>query len=178
MNGTIRTLLSEEQIQARVKELGARIREDFGDEPITLVAVLKGSFLFVADLMRAIPGEVRVEFLGVASYHGGTSSSGVVQITHDLRHGIEGQNCVLVEDIVDTGLTIDYLVRMLKVRGPRALRVATLLDKPDNREVEVELSYVGFRIPDEFVVGYGLDLGELYRNLPFVGTLAPHVYGG
>ena len=173
MNGSIRTLISQEQIQARVQELGARIREDFGDEPITLVAVLKGSFLFVADLVRAIPGEVRVEFLGVASYHGGTSSTGVVQLTLDLRHGIEGQNVILVEDIVDTGLTIDYLVRMLKVRGPRALRVATLLDKPDNREVAVELSYVGFTIPDEFVVGYGLDLGELYRGLPYVAVYSP-----
>ncbi|MES2640168.1 MAG: hypoxanthine phosphoribosyltransferase [Myxococcota bacterium] len=173
MNGTLQTLISEERIQTRVRELGLRIREDFPDQPITLVAVLKGSVLFAADLLRAIPGEVRIEFLGVASYHGGTSSSGVVQITHDLRHGIEGQNVILVEDIVDTGLTIDYLVRMLKVRGPRALHVATLLDKPDNREVEVELSYVGFTIPDEFVVGYGLDLGELYRGLPYVAVYSP-----
>ncbi len=173
MNGTLRTLISEEQIQARVRELGARIRADFGDEPVTVITVLKGSFLFAADLVRAISGEVRVEFLAVASYHGGTSSSGVVQIIQDLRHGIEGQNVVIVEDIVDTGLTIDYLVRMLKVRGPRALRVATLLDKPDHREVEVELSYVGFTIPDEFVVGYGLDLGELYRNLPYVAVYSP-----
>jgi hypoxanthine phosphoribosyltransferase len=173
MTGSIRTLISQEQIQARVAELGAQIRAEFGDEPVTLVAVLKGSFLFVADLVRAIPGEVRVEFLGVASYHGGTSSTGVVQLTLDLRHGIEDQNVILVEDIVDTGLTIDYLVRMLKVRGPRALRVATLLDKPDNREVEVKLDYVGFTIPDEFVVGYGLDLGELYRNLPYVAVYAP-----
>jgi hypoxanthine phosphoribosyltransferase len=173
MTGSIRTLISQEQIQARVAELGAQIRAEFGEEPVTLVAVLKGSFLFVADLVRAIPGEVRVEFLGVASYHGGTSSTGVVQLTLDLRHGIEDQNVILVEDIVDTGLTIDYLVRMLKVRGPRALRVATLLDKPDNREVEVELDYVGFTIPDEFVVGYGLDLGELYRNLPYVAVYAP-----
>ncbi|MFN7146301.1 MAG: hypoxanthine phosphoribosyltransferase [Myxococcota bacterium] len=173
MHGNLRTLLSEEQIQGRVRDLGAKIRADFGDEPVTVIAILKGSVLFAADLVRAIPGEVRMEFLGVASYHGGTSSTGVVQITHDLRHGIEGQNVVIVEDIVDTGLTIDYLVRMLKVRGPRALRVATLLDKPDNREIEVELAYVGFTIPDEFVVGYGLDLGELYRNLPYVAIYSP-----
>ncbi len=173
MNGTLQTLISEERIQARIRELGAQIRADFGDEPVTLIGVLKGSFLFLADLVRAIPGEVRVEFLGVASYHGGTSSTGVVQITQDLRAGIEGQNCILVEDIVDTGLTIDYLVRMLQVRGPRALRIATLLDKPDNREIAVELSYVGFTIPDEFVVGYGLDLGELYRNLPYVAVYTP-----
>jgi hypoxanthine phosphoribosyltransferase len=173
MNGTLRTLISEEQIRARVQELGAKIRADFPDEPVTLVGVLKGSFLFLSDVVRAVPGEVRVEFLGVASYHGGTSSSGVVQITQDLRASIEGQNVVLVEDIVDTGLTIDYLVRMLQVRGPKALRIATLLDKPDNREVEVELHYVGFSIPDEFVVGYGLDLGELYRNLPYVAVYVP-----
>ena len=173
MQGKLRTLLSTEQIQARIAELGAQIRADFGDEPITLVAVLKGSFLFVADLIRAIPGEVRIEFLGVASYHGGTSSSGVVQITQDLRQGIEGQNVVIVEDIVDTGLTIDYLVRMLQVRGPKSLQVASLLDKPDNREVEVSIRYVGFTIPDEFVVGYGLDLGELYRNLPYVAIYTP-----
>lgn len=173
VNDRLRVLISEDQIRDRVKELGATLRADFGDEPITVIAVLKGSFLFLADLVRAIPGEVRVEFLGVASYHGGTSSSGVVQITQDLRGNVEGQNCVLVEDIVDTGLTIDYLVRMLQVRGPKALKVATLLNKPDNREVEVQVDYVGFTIPDEFVVGYGLDLGELYRNLPFVAVYQP-----
>lgn len=173
MTGSLQTLISEERLQERVRELGARIRADFRDEPITLVAVLKGSFLFAADLLRAISGDVRIEFLGVASYHGGTSSTGVVQLTLDLRHGIEGQNVILVEDIVDSGLTIDYLVRMLKVRGPRSLSVATLLDKPDNREVEVQLSYVGFTIPDEFVVGYGLDLGELYRGLPYVAVYSP-----
>jgi hypoxanthine phosphoribosyltransferase len=173
MHGSLRTLVPEAQIQDRVRELGAQIRADHGDEPITIVAVLKGSFLFAADLCRAIPGAVRVEFLGVASYHGGTSSSGVVQITQDLRNGIEGQNVVVVEDIVDTGLTIDYLVRMLKVRGPKSLRVATFLNKPERREVEVELGYVGFTIPDEFVVGYGLDLGELYRNLPYVAIYTP-----
>lgn len=173
MHGTLHPLIEQEKIQARVRELGAEIRAAYGDEPITLVAVLKGSFLFAADLCRAIEGPVRVEFLGVASYHGGTSSSGVVQITQDLRNGIEGQNVLLVEDIVDTGLTIDYLVRMLKVRGPKSLRVATFLNKPDRREVEVELGYVGFTIPDEFVVGYGLDLGELYRNLPYVAVYSP-----
>lgn len=173
MNGTLRTLISEEQIKARIHALGQKIREDFPDEPVTLVAVLKGSFLFLADLCRAVPGEVRVEFLGVASYHGGTSSTGVVQITQDLRATVEGQNVILVEDIVDTGLTMDYLVRMLQVRGPKALRIATLLDKPDNREIDVELHYVGFTIPDEFVVGYGLDLGELYRNLPYVAVYVP-----
>lgn len=169
----VRVLISEDRLQERIKALGAQIRADYGDEAVTVIGVLKGSFLFMADLVRAIPGDVRVEFLGVASYHGGTSSSGVVQITQDLRRSIEGQHCLLVEDIVDTGLTIDYLLRMLQVRGPKSLKVASLLDKRANREVEVAVDYVGFDIPDEFVVGYGLDLGELYRNLPFVGVYVP-----
>ena len=169
----VRVLISEEQIRERITTLGAQIRADYGDEPITLIAVLKGSFLFLADLVRAIPGDVRVEFLGVASYHGGTSSTGVVQITQDLRASIEGHHCLIVEDIVDTGLTVDYLHRMLQVRGPKSLKVASLLDKPANREVDASVDYVGFSIPDEFVVGYGLDLGELYRNLPYVAVYVP-----
>lgn len=169
----LEVLIAESTIQARVRELGAQIRAEAGDQCITVIGVLKGSFLFLADLVRAIPGEVKVEFLGVASYHGGTESSGVVQITQDLRKPIEGAWCLLVEDIVDTGLTIDYLHRMLQVRGPRALRVVTLLDKPSNREVEARVDYVGFTIPDAFVVGYGLDLGELYRNLPYVAVYHP-----
>lgn len=170
---TIRPLFTEAQIAARVKELGAQIRADHGDVPITFIGVLKGSFLFLADLVRAVEGDATVEFLGVASYHGGTHSSGVVQITQDLRSSIEDRHCVVVEDIVDTGLTIDYLLRMLEVRGPRSVKVASLLDKPDNREVEVRVDYAGFTIPNEFVVGYGLDLGELYRNLPFIGVYQP-----
>jgi hypoxanthine phosphoribosyltransferase len=173
MSHNLRQLISAEQIAARVAELGARIRADHPDQAITVVAVLKGSFLFVADLVRAIPGDVRVEFLGVASYHGGTSSSGAVQIMQDLRGSIEGHAVVLVEDIVDTGLSMDYLLRTLAVRGPRSVRVASLLDKPGNREIEVKVDYVGFTIPDEFVVGYGLDLGELYRNLPYVAVYVP-----
>jgi hypoxanthine phosphoribosyltransferase len=173
MSQNLRELISAERIATRVAELGAQIRADHPDQTITVVAVLKGSFLFLADLVRAIPGDVRVEFLGVASYHGGTSSSGAVQITQDLRGSIEGHACVLVEDIVDTGLTMDYLLRTLAVRGPRSVRIASLLDKPSNREIEVKVDYVGFTIPDEFVVGYGLDLGELYRNLPYVAVYVP-----
>ncbi len=173
MSANLRELISAEQIATRVKELGLQIRADHPDQTITIIAVLKGSFLFLADLVRAIPGDVRVEFLGVASYHGGTSSSGAVQITQDLRASIEGQSCVIVEDIVDTGLTMDYLLRSLRVRGPRSVRIASLLDKPSNRETEVPVDYVGFTIPDEFVVGYGLDLGELYRNLPYVAVYVP-----
>ena len=166
-------LINEENLQARIKELGAKIREDFGDNPITCIGVLKGSFLFMADLVRAIGGPVRCEFLGVSSYQGGTRSTGVVRITHDLKQPVEGQHCVLVEDIVDTGLTMDYLLRMLQVRNPASLKVATLLDKPGNREVEVQTDYIGFTIPDEFVVGYGLDLNELYRNLPHIAVYTP-----
>ncbi len=173
MSANLKVLFPAEQIASRVAELGLQLRADHPDQTITLIAVLKGSVLFLADLARAISGDVRLEFLGVASYHGGTSSSGAVQITQDLRASIEGQACVIVEDIVDTGLTMDYLLRTLAVRGPRSLKVACLLDKPGNRETDVQVDYVGFTIPDEFVVGYGLDLGELYRNLPFVAVYQP-----
>lgn len=169
----LHVLISEERIQARVKEMGAEIREAYGDRVITCIGVLKGSFLFMADLVRAIQGDVRCEFLGVSSYHGGVRSTGVVQITQDLRYPIEGQDVVLIEDIIDTGLTMDYLLRMLRTRGPRSLRVATLLDKPTRREVGLTADYIGFSIPDEFVVGYGLDLGELYRNLPHIAVYSP-----
>lgn len=173
MADSLKALLSAEEIAARVTQLGQQIRADHPDDTITVIAVLKGSFIFLADLVRAIPGNVRVEFLGVASYHGGTQSSGAVQITQDLRSEIRGQTCLLVEDIVDTGLTMDYLLRMLEVRGPKVLKLASLLDKPSNRETPVRVDYVGFTIPDEFVVGYGLDLGELYRNLPYVAVYSP-----
>lgn len=153
--------------------MGKEIRAEYGDEPITCIGVLKGSFIFLADLVRAIGGDVKVEFLGVSSYHGGTRSTGVVRITQDLKHPIEGQNCLVIEDIVDTGLTADYLMRLLEVRGPRSLKLCSLLDKPGNREIEVEVDFVGFTIPDEFVVGYGLDLGELYRNLPHIAVYTP-----
>lgn len=173
MSATLRPLIPADRIAARIAELGMQIRADHPDQTITVIGVLKGSFLFLADLVRAIPGDVRIEFLGVASYHGGTSSSGAVQITQDLRGSIEGHACLIVEDIVDTGLTMDYLVRTLHVRGPKTIKIASLLDKPSNREIEVAVDYVGFTIPDEFVVGYGLDLGELYRNLPYVAVYQP-----
>jgi len=169
----IRVLISEERIQARVAELAREIREQIGDGPITCIGVLKGSFIFMADLVRALGGPVRCEFLGVSSYHGGTRSTGVVRITEDLRHPIEGHHCLLVEDIVDTGLTLDYLKHFLGARKPASLQTVALLDKPGHREVEVIADFAGFTIPDEFVVGYGLDLGELYRNLPFIAVYSP-----
>jgi hypoxanthine phosphoribosyltransferase len=167
----ISTLIDEARIAARVRELGAQIRADAGDAPITLVGVLKGSFLFLADLARAIEGPVTVEFLGVSSYHGGTHSTGAVQLTQDLRAPIAGRYVVVIEDIVDTGLTLDYLLRMLKARDPASIRVATLLDKPSRRQLPVEADYVGFTIPDVFVIGYGLDLDEFERNLPYVAVV-------
>ncbi|MEL6347533.1 MAG: hypoxanthine phosphoribosyltransferase [Myxococcota bacterium] len=169
----LRVLISEEALQARIKDLGREIRAHYGEETITCVGVLKGSFLFMADLVRAIGGDIRCEFLGVSSYHGGTRSTGAVQITQDLKGPIEGHNLLVIEDIIDTGLTMDYLLRTLRVRGPASVKVATLLDKPARREVEMSADYVGFSIPDEFVVGYGLDLGELYRNLPYVAVYTP-----
>jgi len=167
------TLIDEKSLQLRIKELGAQLREDYGDQPVTCIGVLKGSFLFMADLIRAIDGPVRCEFLGVSSYQGGTRSTGVVRITQDLKQSIEGQHCLLIEDIVDTGLTMEYLLRMLKLREPASLKVASLLDKPSNRQVEVDIDYVGFTIPDEFVVGYGLDLQGFYRNLPYIAVYHP-----
>jgi hypoxanthine phosphoribosyltransferase len=169
----ISVLIPEERIQARVRELAVEIRAELGPGPITCIGVLKGSFIFMADLVRALGGPVRCEFLGVSSYHGGTRSTGIVRISEDLRHPIEGHHCLLVEDIVDTGLTMDYLRHFLEGRKPASVRTVALLDKPGRREVEISADHVGFTIPDEFVVGYGLDLGELYRNLPFIAVYTP-----
>jgi hypoxanthine phosphoribosyltransferase len=166
-------LITEEVLQERIRALGAQIRADYGDRPIHAICVLKGSFLFMADLVRAIGGDVRCDFLGVSSYHGGTRSTGVVKITQDLSTPIEDADCLIVEDIVDTGLTMDYLLRMLGTRGPRSLKICSLLDKPVHREVQLTVDYVGFTIPDAFVVGYGLDLGERFRNLPYVAVYQP-----
>jgi hypoxanthine phosphoribosyltransferase len=163
-------LIDAERIAVRVRELGAEVRGWFNaDEPILVVGVLKGSFLFMADLVRAIDGPVVCEFLGVSSYEG-TESTGAVRLTHDLRVDIAGRHVVLVEDIVDTGLTLDYLLRTLRARGPASLRVVALLDKPDRRRVPVTVDRVGFTIPDAFVVGYGLDLDQLHRNIPYIGV--------
>ena len=172
----MKTLFSEEALRARIEVLGHQIRADYGDEPITAICVLKGSFMFLADLVRAIGGDVQIEFLGVSSYKG-TESSGEVRITHDLKASIEDQNVLIIEDIVDTGLTLEYLHRMLLVRRPKTLRVAALLDKPARRKVTVPVDYIGFPIEDQFVIGYGLDLDERFRNLPFVGIYEPHIDG-
>ncbi|HXU85068.1 MAG TPA: hypoxanthine phosphoribosyltransferase [Verrucomicrobiae bacterium] len=172
-------LVSEEQIAAKVAELGARIGADYADRRLTLVSVLKGSLPFMADLMRAIPSPVRIDLMEVSSYGGtSTESSGLVRILKDLSATIEGEDVLIVEDIIDTGLTLNYLIRYLRGKNPRSLKICTLLDKPARRLVDIPVDYVGFTIPDQFVVGYGLDYGEFYRNLRFVGVLRPEVYSG
>ena len=186
MNGTpdlvadvAEVLLSEEQIQAKVAELGARISADFDGRELTLVSVLKGSLPFMADLMRAITIPVQIDLMEVSSYGGtATESSGLVRILKDLSSSIDGRDVLIVEDIIDTGLTLNYLVRYLRGKNPSSLRICTLLDKPARRLVEIPIDYLGFEIPDRFVIGYGLDYGERYRNLRFVGVLRPEVYAG
>jgi hypoxanthine phosphoribosyltransferase len=169
----VTTLLSAEQITRRVHELAAAISRDYAERKLVLVCVLKGSFVFAADLARGINIPVRIEFLGVRSYGEGTSSSGVVQITHDLSRPIAGEDVLVVEDIVDTGLTIAHLLELLSTRKPSSIRVCTLLHKPARSRVEVPIDYLGFTIEDKFVVGYGLDWAERYRNLPFIGIVGP-----
>jgi len=164
-------MLSAEQIAQRVRQLGAQITNDYANLGLVLVCVLKGSFVFAADLARAIDLPLRVDFLGVRSYGEGTETTGVVQITQDLSRTIEHEHVVLVEDIVDTGLTIAHLIDLLGTRAPASVRVCTLLHKPARARVDVRLDYVGFTIDDRFVVGYGLDVGERYRNVPYIGVL-------
>jgi hypoxanthine phosphoribosyltransferase len=170
-------LVDERAIEAKVAELGARISADYAGRALTLVSVLKGSLPFMADLMRALTLPVRIDLMEVSSYGGTTTeSSGLVRILKDLSSSIEGQDVLIVEDIIDTGLTLNYLLRYLRGKNPASLRICTLLDKPARRLVEIPVDYVGFTIPDRFVVGYGLDYGEFYRNLRFVGVLRPEVY--
>jgi hypoxanthine phosphoribosyltransferase len=172
-------LVTEDEIHAKVAELGARIGADYPERQLTLVSVLKGSLPFMADLMRAIPVPVRIDLMEVSSYGGSaTESSGLVRILKDLSATIEGEDVLIVEDIIDTGLTLNYLIRYLRGKNPKSLRICTLLDKPARRLVDIPVDYVGFTIPDQFVVGYGLDYREYYRNLRFVGVLRPEVYTG
>jgi hypoxanthine phosphoribosyltransferase len=173
-------LLSQEQIRVRTGELAALVAKDYGDDlngqDLLLVTVLKGAVMFVTDLARAIPLPTQLEFMAVSSYGSSTSSSGVVRILKDLDRDIHDRDVLIVEDIVDSGLTLSWLLRNLASRHPRSLRVCTLLRKPDAVRADVEIAYVGFDIPNEFVVGYGLDYAERYRDLPFIGTLDPKVY--
>ncbi len=161
-------LITEEQLKQRVKELGARITEDFRGEPVILIGILKGSVVFMADLMRAIDLDISIDFMSVSSYGGATSTSGVVRIMKDLDSDIKGKNVIIVEDIIDSGLTLKYLKEYLSKRNPACLRICTILDKPSRRKVEIRGDYVGFEIEDKFIVGYGLDIDQKYRNLPYV----------
>ena len=169
-------LFSEEQLAKRVGELAEQINRDYADKEILLVSVLRGSFIFMADLVRRITRPCRVDFMSVSSYGKGSTSSGQVQITKDLSEDISGLHVIVVEDILDSGNTLSYLLRLLEQRNPASIRLCTLLDKPDRRKVEVAVHYSGFTIPDAFVVGYGLDYAEKYRNLPYIGILKPEVY--
>ena len=171
MSERLVTMLSTEQIAARVRELGAQIAAEYKDRNLVLVVVLKGSFIFAADLCRAIDGHVRIDFLGVRSYGEGTETSGVVQITQDLSRPIANEDVVIVEDIVDTGLTIAHLMDLFRTRNPRSVKVCALLHKPARARVAVNVDFLGFTIEDKFVVGYGLDFGERYRNLPYIGVV-------
>jgi len=166
----VEVLLTEEQLRARITEMAAAITRDYAGKPLKLVGVLKGSFVFMADLARAIDLPVKVDFIGTSSYQG-TKSSGVVRITNDLSWPIAGEHVLLVEDIVDTGLTMKYLLSNLETRRPASVKVCALLQKPSRAKVEVPIAYKGFEIPDAFVVGYGLDWDGRLRNLPYIGVL-------
>jgi hypoxanthine phosphoribosyltransferase len=165
-------LLSEQQIQKRVAEIAAEIRRDFPDD-VHLIAVLKGAFIFLSDLVRHMSGKVSLDFMAVSSYAKGTTTSGEVRMMKDLDFGLDGRNVIIVEDIVDSGLTLNYLQEILRARNPKSLRTACLLSKPSRRQVVVPVEYIGFSIDDHFVVGYGLDYAEQYRNLAHIAVLQP-----
>jgi len=168
---TRRVLISKARIQAKVKQMARKISADYRGKDPVLVGVLRGSFIFMADLLRELSIPVEVDFIAVASYNGGTKSSGVVRLNQDLSTGITGRHVILVEDIVDSGLTLSYLLNNLKTRRPASLEVCTLLDKKDRRRMQVPVKYKGFNIPDKFVVGYGLDHNQLHRNLPYISWI-------
>ncbi len=173
-----KVLISEDEIAAKLDELAAAIDRDYAGKEVLLVGVLNGAVMVMADLSRRIHTPVTMDWMAVSSYGSGTKSSGVVRILKDLSTDVHGKHILIVEDIIDSGLTLSWLVRNLSSREPASIKVATLLRKPEAAKVEVDVAYCGFDIPSEFVVGYGLDYDGRYRNLPFIGTLAPHVYGG
>ncbi len=177
INDIDRVLLSEEELSAIVKRLGAQISEDYKDKNLVLVSVLKGSVIFMSDLMREIKIPCTIDFMSVSSYGSGTKTSGVVKIIKDLDTDVvEGADLLIVEDILDSGVTLEYLIKVLSARNPRSVKICTLLDKPERRKANVKADYSGSQIPDAFVVGYGLDYDEKYRNLPFIGALKTAVY--
>ena len=172
----LKILLSEEEIKARVQEMGDELYDAFQDKNPMFVGVLNGCFIFMADLVRAAQLKSELEFIGVSSYKNSTKSSGVVQITRDLQRDISGRNIIIVEDILDSGNTLAFLKNYLMTKGAASITIATLLDKPARRETPIKADYVGFVVPDEFVVGYGLDYAQQYRNMPYIGVLKPEVY--
>ena len=179
MLGDIKEILfSEEQLTKIVERIGEQISEDYKDKNLLLVSVLKGSVVFMADLMRAIKVPCEVDFMSVSSYGSGTKTSGIVKITKDLDINLEGYDLLVVEDILDSCMTLSYILEMMQARNPSSIRLCTLFDKPERRTVDVKADYVGAVVPDDFIVGYGLDYAQKYRNLPFVGVLKPEVYGG
>ena len=171
-----RVLLSEEELRQRVRELGEEISKEYAGKEILMIGVLRGAVMFMADLARAITVPVMIDFMAVSSYGTSTSSSGIVRILKDLDEEVAGKHVLIVEDIIDSGLTLSYLVDNIKSRQPASVRICTLLNKPERRKVDLEVNYNGFVVPDEFVVGYGLDYAEKYRNVPFIGILKPAIY--
>ena len=171
MGEHIRELLSEEEVDARIKAIGEQISKDYAGRQVHLICVLKGGSFFLCELAKRITVPVSLDFMSVSSYGSDTKSSGVVKIVKDLDESLKDKDVVVVEDIVDSGRTLSYLLEMLRDRGPASLKLCTLLDKPDRRVIDVKVDYTGFRIPDEFVVGYGLDYNQKYRNLPYIGVV-------
>jgi len=169
-------LYSEEMISEKIKEMASSISEDYKDKDFLVVGILKGAVLFAADLIKNITVHCNIDFMVVSSYGNSTESSGKVTILKDLDYDVQGKNILIVEDIVDSGLTLDFLVNYFKERGVNSVEIATLLSKPSRRKVEVDVKYIGFEVPNEFLVGFGVDYAERYRNLPFIGTLKPEVY--
>ena len=167
----IRVLISEEEVDAKIAEIGKQISEDYAGESVHLLCILKGSVFFTCELAKRITVPVSLDFMSVSSYGDGTKTSGIVKIAKDLDETIEGKNVIVIEDIIDSGRTLHYLLDVLQKRNPKSMKLCTLLDKPDRRVVDVEVDYTGFAIPDEFVVGYGLDYAQKYRNLPYIGVV-------
>lgn len=177
-NDISQVLMSREDIQEIVDRIGKQITEDYRDKDLLMVSILKGSVIFVADLMRAVEVNCAIDFMAVSSYGSGTKTSGVVKIIKDLDKPIDGKDVLLVEDILDSGMTLSYIIEMLSARNPASIKICTLFDKPDRRVMPIKADYIGARVPDEFIVGYGLDYAERYRNLPYIGVLKPEIYNG
>ncbi|KGX90065.1 hypoxanthine phosphoribosyltransferase [Pontibacillus halophilus JSM 076056 = DSM 19796] len=177
-NDIEKVLISEEEIQVKIRELAAQLSEEYNERFPLAIGVLKGAMPFMSDLLKRVDTYLEMDFMDVSSYHGGMESSGEVKIIKDLDTKVEGRDLLIIEDIIDSGLTLSYLVDLFKYRKARSIKIVTLLDKPAGRKGDVKADLAGFEVPDEFVVGYGLDYNEAYRNLPYIGVLKPEVYGG